>query len=235
MENDAPVKTLIASKQFRKKLGAYFGCEHIKSLECEEFSRGFCKVVWKITSPELPRSFLVKEIRFKDTMAPEDSEDKNQTHGSEEAFYELDTIRAIQRAPALKNQFSHTIGLFAVKHPVLDSYTGDVELEGGEIRLESAKKLLKDEGRGVSLFIVEEIVKGRKPSEDEIIKAKRIRAEGMKTNPRIWLTVDCGADDFLVRDDGSITFFDVGNICDLTNKEEIMLQRFMQSDRPVSR
>jgi len=228
MDNKTPVNMLIRSKQFKKQIADYFDVNQPSTLSVEQFGRGFSKIVWKISSPDLPRDFLVKEIRFLASLESpsfDDAREIKETNASlvpEQAFYELETIMKIARSPGLRDQFSKNIGIFASLHPRNDNDMGEI------IGIDKAKRNI-DAEQDVSLFIVEEIIKGQRPTEEQEMQAKAMRRQGMKTNPRIWLTVDTDPCDFLVRDDGSFGFFDVGHFGH-SRAEEKMFERFTSNN-----
>lgn len=212
MKHDAPVKALIGSDNFRKKVGDFFGVTLTAPLEFKAYESGNSKVVWQISSPELPHSFILKEISFLDETVDHPCEEvTNHSLSPKQAFFELETIRKIKQSAEFSSYFPKNIGLFATSHPTNSS-------DAKRVGIVLAQEMLKKE-KGASLFIAEEFIQGRAPSEKERERAIEIRQEGLKKNKRIWLTVDTHRNDVRITDDGRYIFLDVGNF-ELANKRD---------------
>ncbi len=52
----------------------------------------------------------------------------------------------------------------------------------------------------------------------------------MTTNPRVWLTVDIDNDDIIVREDGRMTFIDVGNFKEFTPAEKQLYEKLSSKE-----
>jgi hypothetical protein len=221
-----PIDHLLVSDRLKKILESHFNVSDIQELHAAPLKAGMCKQVWKVSSPQLPHEFIVKEIRLLGKSHPHQLKETNHTLSVSEALYEVETIRAINKNNSLKDNFPANIGFLVFKHPEYNEDNQDrIKRNGVVVPLKQAESYLTSGGDG-SVFIIEEVAHGRAPNGEEVQQAHEMRMEGIRKDPRIWLTVDTAGDDFFVKDDGSFIFYDCGHFGN-TLPEEITLKNYL--------
>lgn len=119
------------------------------------------------------------------------------------ALLEFKVIGEIARQPEkTRKHFPKNIGLFALERNTGESR--DIE----SLHNNGSKSLFN--GNACNFFIVEEYIEGEKPMAKHLKAAQKMRLEGMKQNPGIWLTIETDRDDIKVRGKNDIVFLDAG-------------------------
>ena len=209
MEIKDILPVLAGNESFISAAAEYLQLDDVGEIEFSPLAKGFAKHAYLVSCGNSDKKFVVKVISNPDPKISGGPSQKSTTTCPEFSIYEFGAIRRAKESDIERPHFPQNIGLFIHCHQT-DGYTGNVDQRF--LSFEDAVRHVDEKEAGHFMFIIaEEYIEGRVPTEEELVEAERIQAEGMKRDKAIWGIVDVSPDDVIVEDGGRIVFIDPGN------------------------